>query len=623
MPARRFVLFTGALILILANVALSQEPFEVWEATIPELQSAMEDGRVTSVQLVDAYLARIEAYDQKGPALNSILRINPNAGSVAEDLDRERAERGPRGPLHGVPIILKDNYDTADMPTTGGSIALAGLVPPDDGFQVRKLREGGAVILAKSNMHELARGITSISSLGGQTRNPYDPSRNPGGSSGGTGAAVAASFAAVGMGSDTCGSIRIPSSHHNLVGLRPTKGLSSIDGIIPLSHTQDTGGPLARSVVDLAIVLDATVGPDPADEATRILDGRTIERFSDALSTNALLGARVGVLTNLFGDAAEDQAVTRVVRAAVDEMEALGATAVEITIPDFDELLRASGVIVMEFGSDLLAYLAATPGAAVASAADIAETGLFHSALENSLRRNSPVEIDNDDYQARLEKRVTIRETVVGLLDDHLLDALVYPTIRRKAARIGDPQRGSSCQLSAHSGLPALTVPAGFTNDGLPVGVELLGRLFSDTRLVAMAYAYEQGTHHHRRPPSRTPHLENGSAPEPITFGASSGEAEAEFTFDPTRNVLGYSIQVSGVSKEDIYAVLLHVEGEDGNSRVVGRFSGPGMDAVAGAMILNPLQLAALLDDRLYLKTYTRLQPMGAAGAPLMVPSEP
>ncbi len=273
MPAHRFALFAGVLILALVNSVVAQRPFEVWEATIPEIQSAMEEGRVTSVQLVDLYLARIEAYDQKGPALNSILRINPNARSVAEGLDRERAESGARGPLHGIPMILKDNYDTVDMPTTAGSIALAGLVPHDDGFQVRKLREAGAIVLAKANMHELARGITSISSLGGQTRTPYDPSRNPGGSSGGTGASVAASFAAVGIGSDTCGSIRIPSAHHNLVGLRPTKGLSSIDGIIPLSHTQDTGGPLARSVVDLAIVLDATVGPDAADDATRILEG--------------------------------------------------------------------------------------------------------------------------------------------------------------------------------------------------------------------------------------------------------------------------------------------------------------------------------------------------------------
>lgn len=211
---------------------IRQGGYDVFEATILELQDDMAAGRVTAVELVDAYLARIAAYDQRGPMLNAIIRLNPNARAEAALLDQERATHGPRGLLHGIPIILKDNFDTFDMPTSGGSIALAGLVPPDDAFQVRRLRDAGAIILGKANMHELAFGITTLSSLGGQTRNPYDPSRYPGGSSGGTGAAIAASFAAIGWGSDTGGSIRIPSSHNNLFGLRLTKGLSSSDGII-------------------------------------------------------------------------------------------------------------------------------------------------------------------------------------------------------------------------------------------------------------------------------------------------------------------------------------------------------------------------------------------------------
>lgn len=211
---------------------IRQGGYDVFEATILELQDDMAAGRVTAVELVDAYLARIAAYDQRGPMLNAIIRLNPNARAEAALLDQERATDGPRGLLHGIPIILKDNFDTFDMPTSGGSIALAGLVPPDDAFQVRRLRDAGAIILGKANMHELAFGITTLSSLGGQTRNPYDPSRYPGGSSGGTGAAIAASFAAIGWGSDTGGSIRIPSSHNNLFGLRHTKGLSSSDGII-------------------------------------------------------------------------------------------------------------------------------------------------------------------------------------------------------------------------------------------------------------------------------------------------------------------------------------------------------------------------------------------------------
>ncbi len=244
--------------------------FEVHELGILALQAAQTDGTVTARGLVQSYLARIAAYDQAGPALNAIVLLNPLALDEADALDRERAARGPRGPLHGIPILVKDNYDTATMPTSGGALGLARLQPAADAFQVQKLRAAGAVILGKTTMHELAAGITTISSLTGQTRNPYDLQRVPGGSSGGTGAAVAASFAAAGMGSDTCGSIRIPAANQNLVGLRATRGLSSRTGVMPLSDTQDVAGPLARSVTDLALVLDATVGPDPADAG----DGR-------------------------------------------------------------------------------------------------------------------------------------------------------------------------------------------------------------------------------------------------------------------------------------------------------------------------------------------------------------
>src|SRR4051794_32860987 len=225
--------------------------FEVAEKSIAELQAALSAGEVTSRELVEAYLARIEAYDRGGPRLNAIIAVNARARDDAEALDRERRERGARGPLHGIAIVIKDNMETADMPTTGGSIALAGFTTGADAFQVRRLRDAGAIILAKTNLHELASGITNVSSMGGQTLNPYAPSRHPGGSSGGTAAAVAASFAAAGMGSDTCGSIRIPAGANNLFGLRGTLGLSSRAGIIPLSHTQDIAGPLARTVLDL------------------------------------------------------------------------------------------------------------------------------------------------------------------------------------------------------------------------------------------------------------------------------------------------------------------------------------------------------------------------------------
>ena len=259
------------------------QAFEVAESAIADEEKAMAAGRITSKALVQAYLDRIEAFDHRGPRLNAMITLNPNALREAAVLDRERGAKGPRGPLHGIPVIVKDNYSTADMQTTAGTMALLGFVPSSDAFQVRKLREAGAVILGKSNLHELASGITTVGSAFGQTLNPYDPSRNPGGSSGGTAAAITASFAAAGMGSDTCGSIRIPASVNNLVGLRPTKGLSSITGIVPLSVTQDVGGPLARSVADLAVMLDATIGEDPADPATHLPPGQSRPKFMGAL----------------------------------------------------------------------------------------------------------------------------------------------------------------------------------------------------------------------------------------------------------------------------------------------------------------------------------------------------
>ena len=251
----------------------SPPTFDIVEKSIADLQAAMRSGAVTSRQLVEAYLARIRKYDQDGPKINAFITLNAHALEAADALDAERRSKGPRGMLHGIPIVVKDNYVTADLPTTGGSKALAGFESGRDAFMVKKLRDAGVVIIGKTNLHELAYGITTISSMGGQTRNPYDLTRNPGGSSGGTGAAIAANFAAAGMGTDTCGSIRIPSANNNLVGLRGTKGLSSRTGIIPLALTQDIGGPLARSVTDLSIMLDATVGADPQDPETQAGNG--------------------------------------------------------------------------------------------------------------------------------------------------------------------------------------------------------------------------------------------------------------------------------------------------------------------------------------------------------------
>ena len=485
----------------------SQTPsFDVTEKSIPELAAAMRTGATTSKRLVEAYLARIEAFDQQGPALNAIIAINPRALDQADALDRERAARGPRGPLHGIPIVLKDNFDTADMPTTAASIALKGSRPARDAFQVKKLRDAGAVVVAKSNLHELARGITTISSLGGQTRNPYDPTRNPGGSSGGTGAAIAANFAAVGMGTDTCGSIRYPAAHNNLVGVRATMGLSSRSGIVPLALSQDVGGPIGRSVTDVALVLDATVGADPDDPVTAKSAGRIPSSYTTALDADGLRGARLGIFLPLFGTAPDDQRAASVVRAAVQRMEQKGAQTVDVATPAMPTEGDVS-LIRFEFKFHLNAYLARTPGAPVHSLAEILDKQLFHPSLEQPFRRsNEVVTLDSDEYKTMAAKQAQLREALLKAMDDHRVVALVYPTLRRTAAKIGEPQTGGNCHASAATGLPAVTVPAGFADDGMPVGVELLGRPFAEADLLKLAYAFEQATHFRRLPPL-TPQL--------------------------------------------------------------------------------------------------------------------
>ena len=401
----------------------------------------------------------------------------PGPCDEADALDRERAEKGPRGPLHGIPVLVKDNYDTAGMPTSGGALGLATLQPAADAFQVKRLRDAGAVILGKTTMHELAAGITTISSLTDQTRNPYDLQRVPGGSSGGTGAAIGASFAAAGMGSDTCGSIRIPAANQNLVGLRGTQGLSSRTGVMPLSSTQDIAGPLARTVTDLAIMLDATVGPDPADPITAEGASHIPKTYRESLQADGLKGARIGVLRALFGTAPEDEEVAGIVRKAVDALKAQGAEVVDVAVPGLDDLLRESSVIGDEFKFDLADYLARQPNPPVKSLGEILERGLHHAQLDQTFRlRNTPETRDTEHYRQALVKRRALRAAVLATLEEQRLEAVAYPTLRRKPALIGEVQIGTTCQLSATSGLPAISMPAGFTVDGLPIGVELLGR---------------------------------------------------------------------------------------------------------------------------------------------------
>jgi Asp-tRNA(Asn)/Glu-tRNA(Gln) amidotransferase A subunit family amidase len=483
--------------------------FEIAEKSIPELQQAMQSGAVTSRQLVEMYLERIRAYDQAGPRINAFITLNPHAVEAAAALDEERRTRGARGPLHGIPVAIKDNFVTADMPTTGGAKALEGFRPGRDAFMVKRLGDAGAVIVGKTNLHELAFGLTTASSMGGQTRNPYDLSRNPGGSSGGTGAAVAASFAAAGLGTDTCGSIRVPSANNNLFGLRPTMGLTSRNGIIPLALTQDIGGPLARTVADLAIMMDAAAGVDAEDPITRAGEGHVPTSYQAVLGDGKLANVRIGILTSLFGKAADDQEVAAIVRKAVSVLGPLGAEVTEVTVPGLDRLLQGVplNIINAEFKFNLRDFLAAYPNAPVRTLGEIVASGRHDPSVDALFKMAEAVTSrDSDSYRSALQMREAAIRAVVAEMTERRLTALVYPTLTRKPAVIGQPQAGLNCQLSAATGLPAIAIPAGFTGDSLPVGMDVLGMAFSEPLLLRIASAYERAARP-RRPPATVPPL--------------------------------------------------------------------------------------------------------------------
>ena len=631
---REFIQTSGATLVGLGVArargrAQAVETFDVSEKSIRDLQAAMTAGQVTSEKLVELYLARVAAYDLAGPRLNSVISINPNAAAAARALDEERKSRGIRGPLHGIPVLLKDNFETRDMPTTGGSLALRGVVPTRDAFQVTKLRLAGAVLLGKVNLHELALGLTGVSSFGGQTLNPYDVTRTPGGSSGGSGAAAAACLAAFTMGTDTSGSIRIPSSHNCLVGLRPSAGLSSRAGIIPFGHTQDTGGPMARSVEDIALILDATVGYDPADPTTQASSGRIPRTYTTALKEGALKSARIGVLAEFFGTAPEDQEVATVVRSAVEEMKARGATAVDVVIPELAKLVTSANLLTQELKVYLGDYLKAAGGFAT-SIEEMLEAGLHSSSLQGILDVANGTAADylsGEDYKGRLAARETLAKAVTGAMESERLDAIVYPTIRRIAPIVGGAQPGSNAALSANSGLPAITVPAGFTPGGFPVGIELIGRPFAEATLLALAYDYERATRH-RRPPAMTPvsvePVSGGVTLEVTATGARSipssnvrYQAVARFTFhEPTRR-LGYDVRLRG-SKDDVAGVYLHRRATRQNGGVAYILAKPAAPQISGTVTLTEAEATDLKAGKFYVAALSRVSPRLSARADLV-----
>lgn len=504
----------AALLLGFSFLTVAQtQKFDPTEATIADIHRAMRSGKLTCRQLVEACLKRITTYDQV-TKLNAIVVVNPNALAEADKLDAEFKRTKKLRPLHGIPIIVKDNFDTKDLQTTGGSAALKGSIPPDDAFQVRRIREAGAIVLAKSNMDEWAfRPVVTESSTAGVTRNPYDLERVPAGSSGGTAAAVAASFGAVGLGSDTGNSIRGPASHNDLVGIRSTMGLTSRDGIIPLFLRQDVGGPLARTVEDAVRILEVIAGYDPADPVTKISEGKIPKSYTQFLKKDGLKGARLGIFRRYIDAPITDPQIKEVMAKAIEELKAQGATIVDpFDIPNYQELSR--NLSCNSFHYDLNNYLASLGGKAkYKTLAAIVESGLYLPANEARLKNfiQTPVPAANPCQDVYHDPRsIAFREAILQAMAKDKLDAIIYPTWSNAPRKVGDlqsPAGDNSQILSPQTGFPAITVPMGFTYISLPAGMTFLGRLFSEPDLIKYAYSYEQATRH-RRPPEKFPPLQ-------------------------------------------------------------------------------------------------------------------
>lgn len=492
------------------------------DATVAQLGEAMDAGTLTAERLVELSLARIAAYDRAGPRLNAVLWLNRGALESARALDIERREQGPRSPLHGIPVVLKDNVDTADLPTTAGSLLLAGSIPPDDAFIVRKLREAGAIVLAKVNMSEFAGGAV-MSSISGPMKNPHDPLRTPSGSSGGTGVAVAAWYAPLGIGTDTGGSIRGPSASNGIVGLKPTLGLLSRDGIVPLSLTFDTAGPMGRTVADVALMLGVMTGVDPADPATGASEGRAHTDYTPFLDAEALRGARIGVARDFMG---QDADVDWVMEAALATMRRAGATVVDVRYPAW--LLEVKGdwyttIRWPDFRDQIEDYLATLSPGYPRTLADLivrskeitspTPQGGMPNPVRWSLFEQEEASGSTTDpgYRAMRDHGLPlVRGIVEGILATDSLDAIVYPTSPSRPALVEGGSGGgggpSATNIANLTGFPDLVVPAGFVGGALPVGLSFFGPAFSEPRLLALGYAFEQATRARRRP-SYTPAL--------------------------------------------------------------------------------------------------------------------
>jgi amidase len=497
-----------------APASAQQNQFRFQEATIASVHAALAAGQLTCTQLTKLYLDRIEAYNMQGPALHAIITVNPKAMEIAAEMDRSyRASSATVGPLHCIPVILKDNFNTFDMPTTGGNVSMKTSVPAADAFTVARIRKAGALILAKANMSEFARRGMSNSSLGGQVLNPYDLSRTPGGSSGGTGASIAANFAVLGTGSDTGQSIRSPASANNLVGIRPTRGLVSRAGVIPNSLTQDEVGPITRTVTDAALLLDVMAGYDPADPITAFGKAHIPPSYTQLLSADALKGARIGVMTNLFGTAERHAEVNTVMEGVIAKMAGLGATIVRFDLPEYSVLAPAVATPMFEAHIVMDRYFASLgPNAPIKSLAELvaAKTSVVQKTLEAELAVVDGM--NSQTYKDRMLNRETLRLAVAKKMADLNFNAILYPLQSVLVAPVtAEEQMERNGTLSNGTGFPAITFPGAFSTPtasaplGVPVGAELLGLDYTEAKLLSYAYAFEQASGLRKLPKSTPP----------------------------------------------------------------------------------------------------------------------
>lgn len=518
-----------ALLLILACARLPATEVDYTSASIADINQAFAAGTLNAETLTRMCLARIEAYDKKGPGLNAVITLNPKAVEEAIALDKERKDKGPRSPLHGIPVVLKDNFDTFDLPTTGGFFGLKDSLPPQDATVVARLRAAGAIMLAKVNLSEFASG-GAMSSLGGQSHNPHALEYSPAGSSGGTGVAIAAGYAPLGYGTDTGGSIRGPSTSNGIVGLKPTHGLLSRAGIIPLALSFDTGGPMTRTVYDIAVSLNVTAGPpDSRDEATKKSVGKLVQDYTKFLDRNALKGARIGVARDFLGQDAE---VDSVIESALSLLKAQGATIIDVKYPAALHAIRTdlyNAIRRPEFKYQIEDYLSTLKPGFPKTHADIlalsekmmsvSPEGFFPNHGRLTLFRSEakyPPLTDPAYLAAKNFGLPYVREALQAIFDTNKLDAIVYPTSPRRPQKIGEEpnpataagpnQPLSPTNYANLSGFPDLIVPAGFTTNGLPVGISFFGPAFTEPKLLGLGYAFEQATHA-RRLPVHTPIL--------------------------------------------------------------------------------------------------------------------